>query len=56
MRRKASIVLVLETDRLILRQLSTEDAEFILELVNEPAWLRFAPEPQGRSIRNQLLR
>ncbi|MBV9522649.1 MAG: GNAT family N-acetyltransferase [Alphaproteobacteria bacterium] len=32
---------VLETDRLILRRLGVEDAAFILELVNEPAWLRF---------------
>jgi len=32
---------VFETDRLILRRLSTDDAEFILELVNDPAWLRF---------------
>lgn len=31
---------VLETDRLILRQLRAEDAAFILELVNEPGWLR----------------
>jgi len=34
-------VKVLETDRLILRELSISDAAFILELVNEPAWLRF---------------
>ena len=32
---------ILETDRLYLRQLTLEDAGFILELVNEPAWLRF---------------
>jgi RimJ/RimL family protein N-acetyltransferase len=32
---------VLETDRLILRWLSPEDAEFILQLLNEPSWLRF---------------
>ena len=32
---------VLETDRLILRQLRVEDAAFILQLVNEPSWLRF---------------
>ncbi|MBE0695856.1 MAG: hypothetical protein IH586_02945 [Anaerolineaceae bacterium] len=30
-----------ETDRLILRQLTTSDADFILRSVNEPAWLRF---------------
>ncbi|HSN18129.1 MAG TPA: GNAT family N-acetyltransferase [Gammaproteobacteria bacterium] len=31
----------LETPRLRLRQLVTEDAPFILELLNEPGWLRF---------------
>lgn len=31
---------ILETDRLILRQFSTEDAEFILELVNEPSFIQ----------------
>jgi RimJ/RimL family protein N-acetyltransferase len=32
---------VLETERLILRRFCVEDAAFILELVNDPAWLRF---------------
>ena len=32
---------ILETKRLILRKLSVEDNEFILELVNDPLWLRF---------------
>lgn len=32
---------ILETDRLLLRQLTLEDAAFIFELVNEPAWLQF---------------
>jgi [ribosomal protein S5]-alanine N-acetyltransferase len=31
---------ILETERLLLRQLSTEDAEFILELLNEPSFIR----------------
>ena len=31
---------ILETERLLLRQLSTEDAEFILELLNEPSWIQ----------------
>ncbi len=43
-------MLVLETDRLVLRQLSTDDAEFILELVNEPAWLRFIGDKGVRTI------
>ena len=32
---------ILETERLILRELCASDAEFILQLVNEPAWLRY---------------
>lgn len=32
---------VVETERLTLRRLTVEDAEFILELVNDPSWVRF---------------
>jgi len=32
---------VLETKRLILRQLEVDDAPFILRLVNEPSWLQY---------------
>jgi RimJ/RimL family protein N-acetyltransferase len=32
---------VLETERLILRRLTVDDDEFILELLNDPSWLRF---------------
>ncbi len=32
---------ILETDRLALRQLASNDAAFILRLVNEPSWLRY---------------
>ena len=32
---------VLETDRLILRRYTLDDAAFILRLVNDPSWLRF---------------
>jgi ribosomal-protein-alanine N-acetyltransferase len=38
----------LATDRLILRELTVEDAPFVLELVNDPDWLRFIGD---RSIR-----
>ena len=34
-------MLVLETDRLILRRYTLDDAGFILRLVNDPSWLRF---------------
>jgi RimJ/RimL family protein N-acetyltransferase len=32
---------VIETDRLILRHLSTDDAAFMLALVNDPSWVQF---------------
>jgi len=32
---------VLETERLVLRRLTTDDAEFILELLNDPSFLRY---------------
>jgi len=41
---------VLETERLILRRLSAEDAAFILELVNEPAWLQFIGDRGVRTL------
>ncbi len=31
----------LETDRLLIRPISTEDSPFILKLVNTPGWLQF---------------
>ena len=40
---------VIETNRLILRRLLIEDADFILELVNEPSWLRFIGDKGVRS-------
>jgi RimJ/RimL family protein N-acetyltransferase len=41
---------VLETERLILRWLLAEDAAFILELVNDPAWLRFIGDRGVRTL------
>jgi RimJ/RimL family protein N-acetyltransferase len=52
-------VKVLETDRLILRWMSTDDAKFILELLNEPSWLRFIGDRGVRTIedaRDYILR
>lgn len=43
-------VKVMETDRLILRKLSTDDAPFILKLVNEPTWLRFIGDKGVRTL------
>jgi RimJ/RimL family protein N-acetyltransferase len=41
---------VLETDRLSLRRLSVEDDAFILELVNDPLWLRFIGDRGVRTL------
>ncbi|MGH9854479.1 MAG: GNAT family N-acetyltransferase [Blastocatellia bacterium] len=49
---------VLETDRLILRWLSTDDAVFILKLLNEPSFLRFIGDKGVRTLedaRNYIL-
>ena len=41
---------VLETDRLVLRRMSVEDAEFMLGLLNEPSWLRFIGDRGVRTL------
>ena len=41
---------VLETDRLVLRRLSAADAPFILELLNEPSFLRFIGDRGVRTL------
>jgi RimJ/RimL family protein N-acetyltransferase len=41
---------VLETDRLILRWQTADDAEFILRLLNEPSWVRFIGDRGVRTI------
>jgi RimJ/RimL family protein N-acetyltransferase len=49
---------VLETERLILRHLTVEDSEFMLELVNDPAWLQFIGDRGVRTVddaRNYIL-
>lgn len=40
---------ILETDRLTLRQLTFDDAAFILELLNEPAWIQNIGDRNVRS-------
>lgn len=44
------MVKVLETDRLVLRWISVEDAEFILDLLNEPSFLRFIGDKGVRTL------
>ncbi|MCY7387258.1 MAG: GNAT family N-acetyltransferase [Burkholderiales bacterium] len=41
---------VLETERLQLRRLIVDDAPFILELLNDPAWLRFIGDRGVRTV------
>ena len=41
---------ILETERLVLRWLGAGDAPFILELVNEPAWLRYIGDRGIRTL------
>ncbi len=41
---------ILETDRLIIRRLTLEDAAFILELVNDPSWLRYIGDRGVRTL------
>jgi RimJ/RimL family protein N-acetyltransferase len=40
---------VLQTGRMALRKLTTDDAPFIRELVNEPSWIRFIGDRNVRS-------
>lgn len=41
---------VLETERLSLRKFTVDDAEFILTLLNEPAFLRYIGDKQVRNL------
>jgi [ribosomal protein S5]-alanine N-acetyltransferase len=41
---------ILETARLILRRLTVEDDAFILELLNDPDWLRFIGDKGVRTL------
>ncbi len=41
--------LILKTERLMLRQFTTDDAKFIVELVNSPGWLEFIGDRNVRT-------
>lgn len=43
-------MIVVETERLTLRRLELGDAEFILELLNEPSFLRFIGDRKVRTL------
>lgn len=49
---------ILETSRLVVRQMSVDDAAFMLCLLNDPSWLRFIGDRGVRTIddaRNYIL-
>lgn len=41
---------ILETARLVLRQMSVDDAAFMLTLLNDPSWLRFIGDRGVRTL------
>ncbi|MED2838401.1 GNAT family N-acetyltransferase [Bacillus wiedmannii] len=43
-------MIVLETERLVLRWLDIKDAPFILELVNDPAWIQFIGDKRIKNL------
>ena len=45
---------LLETERLLLRQFNSDDAPFILELVNSPGWLQFIGDRNIHSIEDAV--
>lgn len=44
------VLIVLETERLCLRYQTLDDAAFILELVNDPAWLQYIGDRGVRTL------
>lgn len=41
---------ILETERLVLRHLSNDDAEFMLELLNDPAFIQYIGDRKIRTL------
>ena len=48
--RKVDTMKILETERLTLRLQTTDDADFILELMNDPSWLEFIGDRGLRTV------
>lgn len=42
--------MILETERLIIRKLTIEDAPFFFELVNDPDWIRFIGDRKVKTV------
>lgn len=45
----------IETERLTLREFTSEDAVFLLRLLNSPTWLRFIGDREVRSMEDALV-
>ena len=45
---------ILETERLILREFSVDDAEFILTLLNTPGWLEYIGDKNVRKLEDAV--
>jgi RimJ/RimL family protein N-acetyltransferase len=45
---------ILETERLVLRRVSSDDAEFILELLNQPSFLRYIGDKGVRTAEDAV--
>ncbi len=43
-------MIVLETERLVLRWFHLKDAPFILELVNDPAWIQYIGDKRIKNL------
>ena len=41
---------ILETNRLLLRKFSVDDAPFMLRLVNEPSWIEYIGDRNVRTL------
>ena len=46
------IIMILETDRLIIRKLTKEDASFFYDLVNDESWKRFIGDRNVNTIQD----
>lgn len=47
-------MIVIETDRLLLRKVEETDAAFILQLLNEPSWLEYIGDKGVRTIEDAV--
>jgi RimJ/RimL family protein N-acetyltransferase len=45
---------LLETERLLLRRITTDDAEFILDLLNQPSFLRYIGDKEVRNVADAI--